>query len=295
MSSPRATASAAPTSYRSDLVLFMAVTFVVSWASWGAAMLIGGPAMEGPAFAPYLFGAFGPLVGALVIRVRRKRRGEPVPAKAVRFRRSALLWSPLLLVVAAATVVVGVLLAHAAGGPGVSLEEMENVIKDNPAGPAAFFVNLFLAGPLSEEAGWRGTAQPRMRATMGRYQTAVLTGVIWAVWHAPLFFIEGTVQNELGFASASGILFFASSIPMAMLAAAAYEYAGVLASMAVHFAVNASMNLLSVMEPEAQALTMGIQALVAVALLASIRPSKQQPAPVPPTGPDPRLDPAIRL
>jgi membrane protease YdiL (CAAX protease family) len=55
--------------------------------------------------------------------------------------------------------------------------------------------------------GWRGTAYPRLRASLGRYQVGLVLGVIWAVWHLPLFFITGTVQNQLGLTSPSGVLF----------------------------------------------------------------------------------------
>lgn len=282
LSAPSAPSAAPPapprTGYRGDLVLFMAVTFGLSWASWFVAAGLGGEAMKPPTALPYLFGAFGPLIGALVIRIRRRRRGEPVPAHVVPFRRGTLAWAPLLLVLASATVLVAALLAHAAGGPGLSWENAKDVMKD-AGGPAAFLVSMVISGPLSEEAGWRGTAYPRMRASMGRLTVGVVLGVIWAVWHLPLFFIDGTVQNGLGLATPGGVLFAASTVPMAMLTAYAYERAGVVAAMAVHFAVNTTMILLSVETPETQAMIMGVQALVAVLLVVTHRPeSTRTPA-----------------
>ncbi|MFJ2293618.1 type II CAAX prenyl endopeptidase Rce1 family protein [Streptomyces sp. NPDC087894] len=72
-------------------------------------------------------------------------------------------------------------------------------------GPAAFLVRMTISGPLSDHLGWRGTAYPRMRATMGRFRIALVLGVIWAVWHMPLFLIDGTVQNDLGLATPGGV------------------------------------------------------------------------------------------
>ncbi|MER7790399.1 CPBP family intramembrane glutamic endopeptidase [Streptomyces sp. NPDC097640] len=264
--------AAAPNSRRNDLILFMAIAFTVSWASWFTAIGLGGSAMKAPTVLPYLFGAFGPLVGALVIRVRRVRRGEPVPEHAVRFQRKALLQAPLLLVLASATVLSAALLGHAAGDPALSWEDAKDVMKD-AGGPAAFLVSMVISGPLSEEPGWRGTAYPRMRASMGRFQVGLALGVIWAVWHLPLFFINGTVQNDLGLNTASGVLFAVSAIPMAMLTACAYERAGVVASIAVHFAVNTTMVLLDIKTPATQAMIIGIQATVVVLLLATSRPA----------------------
>ncbi|MER8162172.1 CPBP family intramembrane glutamic endopeptidase [Streptomyces sp. NPDC094472] len=293
---PSPVSPAAPDSRRGDLIPFMAIAFALSWAAWFTAIGLGGSATSPPTALPYPFGAFGPLIGALVIRVRRGRRGEPAPEHAVRFRRKTLLWAPLLLVLASATVLSAALLAHAAGDPALSLQDAKDVLKD-AGGPAAFLVSMVISGPLSEEPGWRGTAYPRMRASMGRFQVGLVLGVIWAVWHLPLFFIDGTVQNDLGLATPSGVLFAVSVIPMAMLTAYAYERAGVVASMAVHFAVNTTMVLLDVRTPVTQSMIIGIQAIVAVLLLATSRPAGKPAtdAPVALTAPAPRTDGTARV
>ncbi|QKW40192.1 CPBP family intramembrane metalloprotease [Actinomadura sp. NAK00032] len=256
----------------------MAIAFTASWAAWAAA--IGLSASSSPLTGAFhMLGAFGPLLGALVIRVRRGRRGRPVPERAVRFRRASLAWTPSLLAGASGLVLAAAFIAHAAGGPAPSLDGAMDVMKDY-GGPAAFLVGLLIGGPLTEEPGWRGTAYPRMRATLGRFQVSLVLGAIWAVWHLPLFFIDGTVQNDLGLACPSGVLFTVSAVPMAMLCCYAYERAGVLASIAVHFATNATMVLLDVREPVTLAMITGIQAVVAVALLAIVRPA-DRPAPAP--------------
>ncbi|WP_369203479.1 lysostaphin resistance A-like protein [Streptomyces sp. PU-14G] len=260
-----------PHSYRSDLALFLALAFGVSWAAWAAAFALGGPAHSAAAGGVHLLGAFGPSAAALVLRVRRGRRGEAAPAHAVRFQRSTLLWTPLLMVLAAATIFAGSLLAQQAGGPALSLEKAQDAVRD-AGGLAAFVGAMLIGGPLAEESGWRGTVHPRMRATLGRYQSALVLGAVWSVWHLPLFFLDGTVQHTLGLASPSGILFAVSVIPMAMLLGYAYERGGVVAAIAVHLAMNATMVLLDVQVPETLALLIGLQALVAVLLLAFAPP-----------------------
>ncbi|MFJ4622458.1 CPBP family intramembrane glutamic endopeptidase [Streptomyces sp. NPDC088812] len=273
-------AAVSPARRRADLILFMVLAFGVSWASWGAAIAIGGPAKNGePTYAPFLLGAFGPLIGALVIRIRRRRRGEPVPPHAVRYRPSAWLWALLLIALSAGAVLVAAVIGHAAGGPAVSWTDAKDVMNDM-GGPAAFLVSMIVSGPLSEEPGWRGTAYPRMRATMGPFRIALILGVVWAVWHLPLFFIDGTVQNGLGLFTPSGVLFVASNVPMAMLVTCAYQRAGVVAAIATHFAVNTTMVLLDVDTPVTQAMIIGTQLIVVALLLAINGRADRAAAPV---------------
>ena len=42
-----------------------------------------------------------------------------------------------------------------------------------------------------EEIGWRGFALPALAAQFGLSRASLLLGMIWAVWHLPLFFIAG--------------------------------------------------------------------------------------------------------
>ncbi|HWO68714.1 MAG TPA: CPBP family intramembrane glutamic endopeptidase [Umezawaea sp.] len=253
---------------KSDLAVFWTVTFVTTWALWSLAIALGGSPMSSPTAVPYLLGGFGPVFEAIVVRVRRGRRHEPVPAHTVRLRFGArLLWALPLLVLASATVVGAALVADLLGGPAVSLTEGQKLIA-TVGGPLPFLISMVIGGPLAEEPGWRGTAYPRLLASMSRVQAGLVLGAAWAVWHLPLFFINGTVQSELGLFTWSGLLFTLSVFPMAFLTGYAYERAGVVAAIAVHFGVNATMAVLTVKSPVTQAFVLAVQVVVVVVLLA---------------------------
>ncbi|MFD7897199.1 CPBP family intramembrane glutamic endopeptidase [Streptomyces sp. NPDC059743] len=259
------------------LALFFAVTFTTTWAFWLVAIVLGGSPTSSPTAVPYLLGGFGPVFGAIAVRVRRARRGEPVPARAVKFRQGIrLLWALPLLVLASASVVAGALLADFLGGPGVSLTEGRELIS-TVGGIVPFFVSMLIAGPLAEEPGWRGTAYPRLRASMSRLQAGLVLGAVWAVWHLPLFLIEGTVQAELGLISWSGLMFSLSVLPVALLTGYAYERAGVAASIAVHLGFNATMAVLTVDSPVTQAFILAVQTVLAITLLATQRDRRTEP------------------
>jgi membrane protease YdiL (CAAX protease family) len=259
--------TATPVRQRNDLTAFWAVTFVTTWAFWFLAIALGGSPTSSPTVIPYLLGGFGPVFGAIVVRIRRGRRHEPVPAHTVPLRLTArLLWALPLLVLASASVAGAVLLADLLGGPPMSFDGGRELLAA-VGGPVPFLISMVVAGPLAEEPGWRGTAYPRLRATMSRLQAGLLLGVVWAVWHLPLFFITGTVQSELGLFSWSGLLFTLSVLPMALLTGYAYERAGVVAAIAVHFGVNATVALLTVKSPLVQAFVLVVQVAVVIALL----------------------------
>jgi hypothetical protein len=60
------------------------------------------------------------------------------------------------------------------------------------------FLPLLILGPLSEEIGWRGYALPRLQTRWNALTSSVIIGVVWGLWHLPLFMMVGTSQHELG-------------------------------------------------------------------------------------------------
>lgn len=53
--------------------------------------------------------------------------------------------------------------------------------------PLAFATTFVLGGPLGEEPGWRGFALPRLQGMRGPLVGTLILGVLWALWHLPLF------------------------------------------------------------------------------------------------------------
>lgn len=74
---------------------------------------------------------------------------------------------------------------------------------------------MLFAGGL-EEAGWRYILQPEMEKKHSGFIATIIVGIIWWMWHLPLFFIQGVAQDGLSFLSfgirAMGLSFALASI-----------------------------------------------------------------------------------
>ncbi|MFG3340120.1 CPBP family intramembrane glutamic endopeptidase [Glycomyces sp. NPDC048151] len=55
----------------------------------------------------------------------------------------------------------------------------------------AFVLVLVVGGPLGEEPGWRNFATPRLQERFGPVAGSLVLGVVWGLWHMPLFLVEG--------------------------------------------------------------------------------------------------------
>jgi len=58
--------------------------------------------------------------------------------------------------------------------------------------PMILMLTIF-AG-MGEEFGWRGFAMPRLQARYNALVSSIIIGVLWGLWHIPLFLVEGTTQ-----------------------------------------------------------------------------------------------------
>src|SRR5699024_2865062 len=57
-------------------------------------------------------------------------------------------------------------------------------------------IPLFILIGGLEEVGWRGFMLRELTKRISPFSSTLLVGVVWTVWHLPLFFIIGTYQYE---------------------------------------------------------------------------------------------------
>jgi membrane protease YdiL (CAAX protease family) len=54
-----------------------------------------------------------------------------------------------------------------------------------------FIIKFFLDAGLGEELGWRGFLLPRLQARYSALVSSIIVGIVWGLWHLPLFLLEG--------------------------------------------------------------------------------------------------------
>jgi len=94
-----------------------------------------------------------------------------------------------------------------------------------------------------EELGWRGFAQPELQEQFGGLWAAVIVGILWGVWHLPLFFDPTAVHAQ--WPLSSQLAYFVGIIAFSILLAWVYNGSGgsILLVMIMHGAENASGSL----------------------------------------------------
>ncbi len=191
------------------LMTFFALAFAWSWACWLLAPKLQADYATA-ATVLSLSGGFGPSLAAVAV-VAHDSGMAGLRCWLMRCMRWRVGWRWIVLAFVFPAVFMGLAAAaHVALGGRL------------PVSPAAGHVGMALAnflliflvgGPLGEEFGWRAVALPALQARWGWRVASVLLGVVWAVWHLPLFYRADTVQSHLPMglyalsAMASSVLF----------------------------------------------------------------------------------------
>lgn len=260
---------------RRELLWFAVICAVITGVFLIAAGLMGGPVTTWPTLLIYGLGASGPSLAALVMRIVGGRQ------HGVRLRLAPpWLWFPAAIVLGALPALLTSLLLAPAGFWQRIAESVTTQVAAN-GGPLLFVILYLIAGPISEEFGWRGYVQPRLRQAFTPLKTSVILGLAWAVWHVPLFFLPGSGQARMGFLSLHAVVYFAMFIPLSVL----YLYVserlrgGVWAAITLHFVGNTALTFAPETSLAAITLAFVITSILAVVILLRLRAPAPQLSP----------------
>ena len=118
-----------------------------------------------------------------------------------------------------------------------------DIAGSSPVNLVRILLFTLLLGPVSEEPGWRGFFTDSLVGRFTFSKTAGLTGLVWGIWHLPLFFIPGSGQHAMGLFTLGFFVFFATPVVFSFLLLILYLRTGgsIAAAILVHFSINLSL------------------------------------------------------
>jgi len=180
---------------RYPLITFFTLAVVFSWVAASPSLFLGAP------FKPYqTLGAFSPLLAALIVSAVLNGR-----AGVVELLQRMIVWrfglSSYLLAIFGLVVLYLTTVLLSGALPIRDLVEKWTLI-------FSFYIpallTTYLINPIGEETGWTGFALYHLQKQFGPWLSAVILGVIWAIWHLPAYFIP----SEMGAFNLFGFIIF---------------------------------------------------------------------------------------
>jgi uncharacterized protein len=213
--SPAKSSSPASTVNWTGIALYIVLAFGISWVIW-----LGLRALGVPFILRVSIGMFGPALAALLVRLIRREGFSDAGLRLVgrgrtgafRMYLAAYLIPPILVAAgiglalvtgiqhwafaenlqASASIITATLARNGQSLPsGYSAQQLAlfNILLSTVlAFTLAILINMIFT--FGEEFGWRGYLLPRLSPLGGIY-AAIITGVIWGLWHAPVIVLDG--------------------------------------------------------------------------------------------------------
>jgi len=180
------------------VVWFYVLAFVISWLGWLpiVAGAHGVSPFDSPVFQFLLIlPAIGPAIAAIIVtRASDRKAGISLLLKPLLQWRVGVLWLGIAIVTPALLLVVGKMATQALGLVVISEPQGDNIV----AIAISAFVMSLLSNPW-EEVGWRGFALPRLQKRHNALMATLAVGVLWGLWHLPLFFWTGNPMSDYPF------------------------------------------------------------------------------------------------
>lgn len=173
-----------------QLLAFVTLTLGISWGWWALAWFtIGNGELSMGLIIP---GGFGPPIAAALVTWGSGGSLRDWISQLIRFRVSPRGYIIAFVVPA---------IAFLGGISSVLLITGHPLAPSVLPGRLPMFVMgtlvAFFVGGGQEELGWRGFMLPRLQTTYSALVASLLIGVVWAVWHLPLFLMDAA-RNASG-------------------------------------------------------------------------------------------------
>jgi len=162
-------------------IVYIALAVLISWFPWyttGTGFLVWGAS----------------IAGVITIAITSGKEGlRDLGQRFLRWRVGWTWW--LVALFFTGLLVLPAIAINVALGGG--LPSLAFFKQELPMVPLYFLITL-LGGPLGEEFGWRGFALPNLQRRWGPVVASIIIGIVWGLWHLPLFFQPESFHYQMG-------------------------------------------------------------------------------------------------
>lgn len=166
------------------LIRFFFIAFLIAWSFFITASFVSDDAQLSTLSRLLIFmGAISPgLVAVFLTAITKGGEGVKLLIKKISFKDTRLIWYLFAVT----------FIAFIKGLAALVYFLLYNSWPQ--VGTTSWYVMLFgiavsMWAQAGEEIGWRGYALPLMSKRFGLAMASILLGIIWAIWHLPLFYI----------------------------------------------------------------------------------------------------------
>lgn len=231
-----------------NLLIFFVLTFVWTWVFYTPIAAGGHNPYEMPWTILLILGGMGPsVIGVLMVMFTLdKESRRDFWQRSFSFKRIGGPWWAVIFLLFPILYSLSTLIDMALGGSLPEMTQLRSLIANPVMIPLAAFIS-FMSGPWSEEFGWRGYALDRILTPFGLLPGSIILGIIWGIWHLPLFFMPATWHGQIGFGLTGFWMFMVRSVGLALLMTWVYLNTdrSILSGMFMHFTSNFTGQLLA--------------------------------------------------
>lgn len=228
--------------------LFFVFSFVWTWLFYFAIIILGLDPYQGTGMILLICGGCSPTFVGIIMMLATYKKEEKIDylKRTYQGKRIGAKWWLFIILLFPAIFAVSIGLDSLTGGPNPGMTNLMAVI----ASPVTFIPLIllsFMSGPFSEEFGWRGFALDPLLGRFGFTRGSVLLGLIWGVWHLPLYFMPQTWHGQMGFQPAGFWMFMLMSVGLAVIMSFVYVNTkrSILSALLMHLFSNFTAQLLT--------------------------------------------------